>query len=136
MKNITLIISLCFSVSVLSDVAVIVHPNNPISALSQKEIQRLFLGRMHMFPNSTTKVESVDQKEGSRVYQDFYRKVIKMSAAKLKRYRAYYLFSGKGKLPSATRQPSVVDHVSTTENAISYVHVNDVNDRVKVVYTH
>lgn len=122
--------------SASGDVVVIVHPDNPVSSLSQKEIQRLFLGRMHMFPNSNTKVESVDQEEGSSVYQEFYRKVINMSAGKLKRYRAYYLFSGKGKLPIGTHGPSVVDHVSSTENAISYVDISEVNDKVKVVYKH
>jgi len=120
----------------LAEMAVIVHPNNPLNTLTQKQVQRLFLGRMLMFPNSKTKVDSVDQDEDSEIYRRFYRDVIKISASKLKRYRAYYLFSGKGTLPSPTMNHSVVAHVAEIENAISYVPMTEVNESVKVVYTH
>lgn len=135
MKTLTLFTTcLLFTLSSYGDVAVIVHPSNPLTSLSQKQVQRLFLGRMHMFPDSNVKVDSIDQIEGSSVYENFYKLVINLSASKLKRYRAYYMFSGKGKLPSQTDSQSVVDHVSTSVNAISYIPMDEVDDRVKVVY--
>jgi ABC-type phosphate transport system substrate-binding protein len=136
MNKLLFIVLLFFSVLSSAELAVIVHPNNPLNSLSHKQVQRLFLGRMHMFPDSDVIVDSVDQKEESFVYQKFYQDVIRMSASKLKRYRAYYLFSGKGKLPAPTNKKSVLDHVSKIENAISYVPMDQVNDSVKVVFTH
>ena len=125
-----------FSHSIFADVAVIVHPNSPVNSLSHKDVQKLFLGRTLMFPNTETKVYSIDQSESSEIFSRFYEKVIRMNTNKLKKYRAYYLFSGKGRLPLPMKNSEeVVERVSNTQNAISYVDVRDVSEKVKVVYT-
>lgn len=118
-----------------SDILVIVHPNNPINTLSQSQIQRLFLGRMSLFPDSNTKVKAIDQNDSSSAYRTFYETVINISHAKLKRYRAYHLFSGKGTLPKALDDTTdIVSFVADSENAIAYIEDKDLNDSVKVVY--
>ena len=137
MRHFILSLSLLASLSAISygEIAVIVNPDNPISKLSKKDIQRLFLGRLQRFPDSDLKVESIDNDEGSQLYQSFYKQVINMSASKLKRYRAYYLFSGKGKLPEPLANSSrVISHVASSKNAIGYVNSSDVNKDVKVDY--
>ena len=124
------------AVNTFADVAVIVHPSSPVNSLSHKQVQKLFLGRSLMFPDTETKVYSIDQNESSQIFQVFYEKVIRMKTNKLKKYRAYYLFSGKGRLPLPLNDSNeVIERVSRTENAISYVNVNEVSDKVKVVYT-
>ena len=128
--------SVILAVPVSADVAIIVHPNNPIESLTHKEVQRLFLGRILMFPNTKTKIYSIDQNEESPIFKRFYEKVVNMNATKLKKYRAFYLFSGKGRLPLVVdKKEDVIRHVSTTENSISYVDSKYVTSGVKVVFT-
>ena len=124
-----------FTAQIQAEVVVIVNPDNPIISLSKKDVQRLFLGRMHKFPESDRKVESVDSLEGGSDYNSFYSSIIKMSKSKLKRYRAYYLFSGKGRLPTQMKNSkSILEYVSNTRNAIAYIDEKDITDRVKIVY--
>lgn len=135
--TLTLIPILLATQVVSADIAVVVHPDNPIKKLSQKDVQRLFLGRMDHFPNTRLKVESLDDKEGSQPYLNFYGQVIRMSASKLKRYRAYYLFSGKGKLPASLNgADNLIKYVAQANGAIAYVPLEKVTDKVKVVYTY
>jgi ABC-type phosphate transport system substrate-binding protein len=130
------LLGLGVSLTAQAELAVIVHPSNPVTELSQTQVQKLFLGRSLMFPNTETKVYSIDQDESSPIFKRFYEKVIQMNVSKLKKYRAYYLFSGRGRLPlSLDNTNEVIDRVSRTENAISYVHLKDTSDKVKVVYT-
>jgi ABC-type phosphate transport system substrate-binding protein len=133
-----LLVSLGLSLTCLvkADIAVIVHPNNPIKSLSHKDVQRLFLGRSVMFPNTSTKIYAVDHSDNSQVFKGFYDHVINMKSNKLKKYRAYYLFSGKGRLPlSLAGTNNVINMVAETENAISYINVDDASDKVKIVFT-
>lgn len=118
-----------------ADILVIVNPDNPIKSLDQQQIQRLFLGRMNLFPGSNIKVSAIDQNNSSAAYHHFYKKVIEISQSKLKRYRAYHLFSGKGQLPKELKNTKdVVKYVSTSTHAIAYIDEQDLTDSVKVVY--
>jgi ABC-type phosphate transport system substrate-binding protein len=136
-RNFVLVsLGLSLTFLVKADIAVIVHPNNPIETLSHKDVQRLFLGRSLMFPHSTTKIYAIDHSDNSPTYNGFYEDVINMKSNKLKKYRAYYLFSGKGRLPlSLVGTANVINQVAETENAISYINTRYVSDKVKVVFT-
>lgn len=121
--------------STADEILVIVNPENPIDALDQKQIQQLFLGRMSLFPNSEIKVSAVDQNESSQAYQRFYKNVMNINETKLKRYRAYYLFSGKGQVPKTMDSiEGLLQYVSKNQNAIAYINKQDLKDSVKVVY--
>lgn len=131
-----LVLSVGFSIAeIQAEIVVVVHPDNPITSLTKKDVKRLFLGRMHNFPNSDIKVESIDHAEGSADYDKFYSSIINMNKSKLKRYRAYYLFSGKGRLPTQIKTVSkVLEYIAKTKNAIAYIDKKNITDRVKVVY--
>jgi ABC-type phosphate transport system substrate-binding protein len=121
---------------VKADIVVVVNPSNPIESLSKKDVQRLFLGKMHKFPNSNMKVESVDNSDKSKDYDVFYSSVIDISKSKLKRYRAYYLFSGKGRLPTQIKDTKgIIQYISITKNAIAYMDKSQVTNEVKVIYS-
>ena len=118
-----------------SEIVVIVHADNPVSKLSQQEIQRLFLGRMNLFPGSNLQVNAIDHSTTTELHNRFYSDVIQMSQSKLKRYRAYHLFSGKGRLPmemSSTRD--ILEYVASSKHAIAYVEAPDITQGVKVIY--
>jgi ABC-type phosphate transport system substrate-binding protein len=122
--------------SARADIAVIVNVANPLKTLDSGELQRIFMGRTRMFPDSTQGIETIDQPEDAAVFVDFYQKVMRITPAKLKRQRASYLFSGKGRLPVVKDDDaSVKAFVAQTPAAIGYVQAEQVDDTVKVVAT-
>ena len=118
----------------LADIAVIVNPHNPVSALTQDDLQKIFLGRMPLFPQTDREIHAIDLPDSSTTFAAFYRRVVKLDGTRLKRYRAYYLFSGRGRLPEeAQNQADVIDRVSKDETAIGYVDCRKVTDVVRVL---
>lgn len=121
---------------VQADIMVVVHPDNPLMSLSEENIRRIFLGRMRMFPNSSQGIETVDQNEQQEVFIDFYHAIAHLTPAKLKRQRASYLFSGKGRLPHVLdSDDAVIKYVAKTPEAIGYISQEKVDSFVKVVGT-
>lgn len=123
------------SLTVEAEIAIIVHPENPVQALSERDIKKLFLGRIRMFPGTTDAPIVVDQPAGTAVHSVFYSGFINMEPEKLKRYRASYLFSGQGMLPlTVDGALQVRDYVASHPGAIGYVNAEIVDDSVKVVF--
>lgn len=103
--------------------------------MSVKEIKKIFLGRLRMFPDTNQATQVLDQEASSETYQYFYEEHIGFSISKLKRYRAAYLFSGKGVLPSKLGDhQSIKEKVISDKNAIGYINSKFVDEKVKVVY--
>lgn len=124
------------SVPAVADIAVVVHPANPLATLTQDDVRRIFMGRMRMFPDSDASIEAVDQNEASSAFERFYQAIARLSPAKLKRQRASYLFSGKGRLPTALEDDaSVVEFIASHPDAIGYVSLDKLDARVKSVLT-
>lgn len=134
----TISVALAFAIcagAAKADLVVVVHPNNPVNTMTAKEIQRLFLGRMSLFPNTQVKVNAVDQPQSNPAYKAFYKNVVKMSPSKLKRYRAYYLFSGKGRLPRPMKSSSAaLQYVAENIGAITYLNKADLTAGLKVIF--
>lgn len=119
-----------------ADLVVIVHPNNPASDLSPKQLQRIFLGRMPLFPHSDQEIRAVDLPDDDPAFIQFYQQVIELEGTQLKRYRAYYLFSGRGKLPLVLgSSKEVIRQVAESPRAIGYVLDSELDDSVKVILT-
>lgn len=118
----------------LADIAVVVHPSNPLASLSEDDVRRIFMGRMRLFPDSGTSVEVVDQEESRPPFVGFYSAVARLTPAKLKRQRASYLFSGKGRLPATLQDDAaVLEFVASHPGAIGYVSQESIDTRVKSV---
>lgn len=119
-----------------ADIAVIVHPTNPIAQLQEKDVQKIFLGRLRMFPGTDLEVQALDLPEDHPVFIAFYARTAQMSPAKLRRYRAYYLFSGKGMLPeTADSEEAMLKRVASLPTAIGYVDTRQLNSNVKILFT-
>lgn len=124
------------SVPAVADIAVVVHPANPLANLTQDDVRRIFMGRMRMFPDSDASIEAVDQDEASSAFERFYHAIARLPPAKLKRQRASYLFSGKGRLPTALEDDaSVIEFIASHPDAIGYVSLDKLDARVKSVLT-
>lgn len=125
-----------FTVPAVADIAVIIHPANPLATLTQDDVRRIFMGRMRMFPDSDASIEAVDQNEASSAFERFYHAIARLPPAKLKRQRASYLFSGKGRLPTALEDDaSVLEFIASHPDAIGYVSLDKLDARVKSVLT-
>ena len=129
-----LLLATLFTTPAVADIAIIAHPANPQSSLSEKEVQKIFLGRLRMFPDSNTETVTLDLPEESTLYSEFYEQIAKMNAAKVKRYRAYYLFSGKGRIPEQVdNQQAVIKKVMENPAAIGYVDTSEDLSQVKIL---
>lgn len=123
---------LCLSAH--ADLVVVVHPSNPVANLSEEEVRRIFMGRMRLFPQGEASIEAVDQEETRPEFAKFYEAISGLTPAKLKRQRASYLFSGKGRLPaSLPDDAAVLDYVANHPGGIGYVTRDQIDTRVKAV---
>lgn len=119
-----------------ADIAVIVHAQNPLAALDENDVRRIYMGRTRMFPGSTQGIETLDHPENAERFITFYKALMQVTPAKLKRQRASYLFSGKGRLPLVKEDDTAVKtYVASTPAAIGYVDADQVDDTVRVVAT-
>ena len=122
------------SPAAIADMAVIVHPSNPMKAVSREDMRRIFMGRMRMYPDSSVGVEAVDLPESNALFASFYQAVSNVTPAKLKRQRASYLFSGKGRLPQVVANEAAVKAlVASNPQAIGYIPVDQVDGSVRAV---
>lgn len=122
---------------VSADIVVVTNQDNPVDSLSAKEVRKVFLGRLHLYPGTEHEPLAIDQPQSSDAYREFYDVVVGISQPKLKRYRAYYLFSGKGKVPyMAESQAAVIDSIQRSTFAIGYLvqPEEETLSKVKVLY--
>lgn len=124
-----------WSGSARADIAIIVHPQNPLTNLTEEDLKKIFLGRLPLFPQTGQEIHPLDLPEEHTTFADFYRRVLQLDGTKLKRYRAYYLFSGRGRLPDgASSVGEMIHKVSEDTAAIGYVDASLVTDQVKVLF--
>ncbi len=116
-----------------AEIVVVVNKNNDISALSQKEIIDIYMGRKQSFPNGKPALP-LDQAAQSMIRKDFYQILINKSPAQINAYWARLLFTGRASPPRILQEASVVlDAIEQNPSAIGYVDSSMLNDRVKVV---
>lgn len=118
----------------LADIAVVVHPQNKTDGITTQELKKIFLGRMPLFPGGGREVRAIDLPDEHPLFQAFYRQVVELEGTDLKRYRAYYLFSGRGRLPAvASSTADVIRMITEDPGAIGYLDSQDVPDGVRVI---
>lgn len=119
-----------------ADIAVVVHPQNPLASLSHQELKKIFLGRLSLFPGGGREIRAIDLPDDHPLFHDFYRQVVELDGVELKRYRAYYLFSGRGRLPVVAASPQAVLRMVTEDpGAIGYLDSKDVTENTRVIMT-
>jgi len=122
--------------SALGDIAIIVHPDNPVTQLTNKEVKKIFLGHTRLFPKTQLGMRVLDVESDHPSYKIFYEDFIGFPVHKLQRYRAAYLFSGKGLLPDKVPDPDAVKKtVGSDVSAIGYIDASAVDSSVQVIFT-
>ena len=119
-----LLFSLFVTLPVKADILVVTNAKNSLDVLTLQEVKKIFLGRMTRFPDSGKDITVLDLDDKQKLYDEFYNKVIRMDSNRLKRYRARFLFSGKGMLPEkASDQQAVLGIIQSKETAIGYIEL-------------
>jgi len=120
--------------SVSAEISVIVNPGSSVSTANLKIIKKIFLGKKSAIDG--VDLVAVDQDEGSAIRDEFYLKVTKKNAAKLKNYWSKMIFSGKAVPHDAVGDDAaVVSWVAKKKNGMGYVNSSAVNGTVKVILT-
>ncbi len=129
---------LCLSLSLLTpvcwaDVVVIVNP--ALGAVSEDEIQRIFLGKKSAFSDGT-KATPYYLAESLTERGVFDQQALGKSSSQLKAYWSQLVFTGKGTPPAElSSSAEAVAKVAADKSAIAYVDAGAVNSSVKVIAT-
>jgi ABC-type phosphate transport system substrate-binding protein len=120
--------------SAVESYKVVVNAANPVSALSRKELSRIFLKKVTVWQDATP-VALVEQRATSSVRESFTRDVHGRQVASVTTYWQQMIFSGRAvPPPERSSDAEVVAFVSENPAAIGYVK-SDVSlpPKVKVV---
>lgn len=105
-----------------AQVVVVVNQDAPVADLNLDTVRQIFLGRLQMFPGTKVGIQVLDQRDSSPAFTAFYERVVQKSAMQLTRYRASFLFSGRGSLPKVLDSDlAVLEAVQRHPGAIGYV---------------
>lgn len=112
-------------------IAVIVHPDNPLSMISREELRRFYLGTSTTLPNK----ESVLLLESATIRERFYAAALGMSVSRVKRHWIGVVFSGESGIPprEVGGPEELRQFVATHRGAIAFLEAADVTSSVKVL---
>lgn len=123
------------SLSAHADIAVITHKHNPLNTLAPADIKRIFLKQTGKFPDGNRAIVSTLPGD-LPITRSFYATALKMSGNQWHTYWAQYTFSGQKSTPQQLRdQETMRTWVAQTPGALGFVHVDWVDDSVKVLRT-
>ncbi len=127
---------LAWPMAVLADIAVVVHPDNPVSSMTQREVSDLYLGRARSYNVPGQRISAVvyEHTVASPLREAFFRSLNGMSLNHLNAYWARLRFSGEVLPPQGLADSqAVIEVVSRNPAAIGYVDAAYLNNSVKVV---
>jgi len=119
--------------TVLAEMVVITHPSSDTESLTMAEAKALFLKKKSSFPSGSDAVPG-NQTEGSAIYDEFGKKVLKKKPQQLSSYWSKRVFSGKAMPPKVIGDDQAIKAwVAQTPGSLGYVDAGVVDDSVKVL---
>lgn len=116
-----------------TELAVIVHPNSGIDALTKDDVINIFMGRYRTLPSGVNAMP-IDLAAAQGDKSLFYFSIVGKELSEIDSYWARLRFSGQGPPPrQASGVEEVIDIVSSSRGAIGYIDKRKVDKRVKVV---
>jgi len=127
-------ISHAFAAELIADVAVVVHKNNPVSAMSVKEIKNMYNNTVITWADGE-RVKLFDLRTRDPVRRFFSWHVLGQSSADVAREWSRIKIRNRAKnAPRVVKRArSILARVAVDEHALAYVSIDDVTDQVKVV---
>lgn len=118
----------------MADLWVIANPQSPIDSLSETDLRKLYLGKLQLFPGQRTAAELYDLPSEYPAFVDFYQHLAGMTPQQIARYRAGFLFSGKGRVPrTAGSHHELLRLIGERTTALGYLQGDTPPEGVKVV---
>lgn len=116
-----------------AELVVIVSTQNPNSAMTADNAEKIFLGKIKLFPNGSSAIPLDLPKSADR--DTFYDKLTGKTPTQLKSYWARIIFTGAGVPPKEVDSPqAMVKLVSENPNTVGYVDKSLVDKSVKVLF--
>ena len=116
-----------------SEYLIIVNQDNAMTAISNKELARLFLGKKTMW-DSNILVMPVFYNQDNQITRDFIQQVLRKSLIQYRTYWKRRLFSGAGVPPRGFRVTrEILEYVSENPGAIGVVKGTVTDAHVKVI---
>jgi ABC-type phosphate transport system substrate-binding protein len=119
-----------------SSFKVVVHPDNPATSMSAKDVSRYLLKKVTRWNEGgfSEAVSPIDLDSKSPIREAFSKEVHGRSAASIESFWNRQIFSGENvPPPEAASDADVVAHVRSTRGAIGYVSADANASGVKVV---
>ncbi|MBQ0719791.1 MAG: phosphate ABC transporter substrate-binding protein [Gammaproteobacteria bacterium] len=128
------LIAICLVVATAhSDVVVVVPADSPVSALSKKQVAKIFLGKSRRFPDGSRAVP-VNQSESTALRNEFYFLVSGKSPAQVKAHWSKMIFTGRGQPPKEVGTDSAVkQQLAVSKSNIGYIDRGAVDASVKIL---
>ena len=121
--------------SASAEVVTVVSANNPLTALSKKQIVDIFLGKASRFPDGQQAMP-VDQGESAAAHEEFYLKFADKTPAQIRAFWSKIIFTGRGQPPpEVPNDIEVKKFISKYPDAIGYINRERVDDSVRVIFT-
>jgi hypothetical protein len=128
-----LVAALGSALPALADIYVVVPSASGVKAMSQKEVQALYMGRTRAFPDGGFALP-FDLPRDDPARAAFYRALTGMSAAEVNSYWARLMFSGQTMPPQPLpTEAAMVEVVSRNPSAIGYLPQAPADAALRVV---
>jgi len=115
-----------------AQIAVVVNAANERS-LDIGAVARIFLAQAKVYPGGSQAV-SIDQKEGTKVREEFQEKLFQLAPPEIKSFWARQKFTGSVRhLSTFDNDEAILDYIEKTPNAIGYVDASKVTRKVRVL---
>jgi ABC-type phosphate transport system substrate-binding protein len=117
-----------------ADIVVILNPSSGINELTRLQVVDIYMGRKVTMPNGKLFVPYGHPKN-STIRANFYKKLIGKSAASVNAYWARLIFTGRASPPKMVSDGiKMREIIENNPNTVGYININDLNDRVNVVF--
>ncbi|MFZ5764639.1 MAG: hypothetical protein ACOY4H_03475 [Thermodesulfobacteriota bacterium] len=115
-----------------AEVTLVVHPANPLPAISRQDAEMIFLGKKTGWDSGGAIHVVVNEER--MVYDDFCRKILKKTPLQYLLYRKKMLFNGSG-IPPLTMadDESVIAFISGSPSAVGFIDSRSLDDRVRAL---
>ncbi len=101
-----------------AEMLVIGNIDSEVTTLTKKQVQAIFMGRTHSFPNNQRALP-LDELE---MREEFYKKLTNRSIKQINAYWARLEFSGRATSPrEVDDQQAVIAVIKNSKNAIAYI---------------
>ncbi len=122
-----------FTHSAFAEMVVIVNKDNPVTAISQTEIEMIYLGKKRQFQDGLTAVP-VDIPANNPIRREFFTNILGKAEESYRLYWLRMIFSGKGQPPlTLSGEEEAVRFVSKNKGGIAFVDSGIIGPGVKTV---